>query len=258
MIYRRHLPRPPLSEFIEVLWLYENAHPSHRGERVLPTGTVELVINLREDAGQSFDAVVAGPHSRFFMLDSAQPVSVIGAHFRSGGAFPFFTLPMDQLRNQHVPLEILWGKGAVELRELLLSAETLEARLLVLEHALARRLRRADARHAAVNHALHSFAHRARRVADVVDEVGMSQRRFIELFSAEVGLTPKVYCRIRRFQQAIALLNGRGAVQWADVALTCGYYDQSHMVHDFRDFAGLSPAIYHARRGPFINHVPER
>src|SRR5262245_12099648 len=57
--YRRHLPGPPLSEFIEVLWLYENPQPSHASERVLPTGTVELVINLHEDAGRSFDSVVA-------------------------------------------------------------------------------------------------------------------------------------------------------------------------------------------------------
>jgi len=71
--YRLHLPRALLSEFIEVLWLYENLQPSHASERVLPTGTVELVINLREEAARSFDGVVAGPHSRFFVLDSRQP-----------------------------------------------------------------------------------------------------------------------------------------------------------------------------------------
>ena len=255
--YRRHLPRPPLSEFIEVLWLYENAGSLHRSERVLPTGTVELVINLRDDAGRNFDGVVAGPHSRFFMLDSGQPVSVIGAHFKAGGAFPFFALPMDELRNQHVPLEILWGKEAVELRELLLSTETLVARLLLLEHALTRHLLRSRERHPAVGYALQTFGHRARRIADVVDEIGMTQRRFIQLFSAEVGLTPKAFCRIKRFQRAIALVDGRKAVQWADIALASGYYDQSHLVHDFQDFAGLSPARYLARRGPFINHVPE-
>jgi AraC-like DNA-binding protein len=255
--YHRHLPRPPLSEFIEVLWLYENAQPSHRTERVLPTGTVELVINLRDDAGRSFDSVVAGPHSRFFMLDSGQPVSVIGAHFKAGGAFPFFALPMDELRNQHVPLDMLWGKGAVKLRELLLSTKTCEARLQQLEHVLVWRLRRGDEGHPAVRHALRTLGHRVRRVAGVVDEIGMTQRRFIRLFSTEVGLTPKAFCRIRRFQHAIALLDGRKEVQWADVALECGYYDQSHMVHDFHDFAGLSPANYLARRGPFINHVPE-
>jgi len=258
MTYRRHLPGPPLSEFIEVLWLYENPQPSHASERVLPTGTVELVINLRVDAGRSFDGVVAGPHSRFFVLDSTQPVSVIGVHFKPGGAFPFFTLPMDELRNQHVPLEILWGKGAARLRELLLSTGALGARLLLLEHALVRQLQRAGQRHPAVSRALQEFGHNSRRVADVVDEIGMTQRRFIQLFSSQVGLTPKAFRRIRRFQsrsRAATMTShttGHRAARW-NKGSAVGRY----MVHDFHDFAGLSPANYLARRGPFINHVPE-
>jgi hypothetical protein len=135
MVYRRHVPRSPLSEFIELLWLFENAAPSHASERVLPTGTVELVINLHERTG-SFDAVVAGPHSRFFVLDTNRPAAVIGVHFKPSGAFPFLALPVDELRNRHVSLEALWGGRATELRERLLAAEGAEARLLLLERAL--------------------------------------------------------------------------------------------------------------------------
>ena len=122
MIYRRHVPRPPLSEFIELLWLFENAAPSHESERVLPTGTVELVINLHQRTG-SFDALVAGPHSRFFILDTNRPAAVIGVHFKPSGAFPFLALPVDELRNRHVSLEALWGGRATQLRERLLAAE---------------------------------------------------------------------------------------------------------------------------------------
>ena len=113
MIYRRQTPCAPLSDFVELLWLFENAASSHASERVLPTGTVELVINLGETAG-SFDAVVAGPHSRFFVLDTSRPSSIIGVHFKPGGAFPFFALPVDELRNRHVPLEALWAGRTAE------------------------------------------------------------------------------------------------------------------------------------------------
>jgi hypothetical protein len=172
MIYLRHTPRPPLSEFIELLWLFENV-ASHASERVLPTGAIELVINLREETCRSFDGVVAGPHSRFFMLDTSGPTSVIGVHFRPGGAFPFFTLPMDQLRNQHVSLQALWGKRADELRERLLAAETGQAKLLLLENALLYLLRRPESRHAAIGHALARFLRGPQRITDVVDETGM-------------------------------------------------------------------------------------
>src|SRR5260370_20721207 len=106
MIYRRHMPRSPLSEFIELLWLFENTAPSHKSERVLPTGTVELVINLHERTG-SFDALVAGPYSRFFVLDTSRPAALIGVHFKPSVAFPFLVLPVDEPLYPAVLLEAL-------------------------------------------------------------------------------------------------------------------------------------------------------
>jgi AraC-like DNA-binding protein len=256
MLYLRYIPHPPLSEFIGLLWLFARETSSHASERVLPTGTIQLVINLREESGRGFDAVVAGPHSRFFVLDTSRPASVIGVHFKPSGAYPFLALPLDELSNQHVPLEALWGAQAALLRERLLAAETSEAKFLVLERALLF-LYRPHSRHAAVGHALGAFRRGRRRVADVVEEIGMSQRRFIRLFSDQVGLTPKSFCRIRRFQHAVALLHRAQTVNWADAALACGYCDQSHMIHDFHDFAGLSPASYLAHRTMHMNHIAQ-
>jgi len=257
MLYRRRTPGPPLSEFIELFWLFEKATPSHQSERVLPTGTVELVINLGDMTAGGFDAVVCGPHSRFFVLDTSEPASVIGVHFKPSGAFPFFALPLGELRNCHVPLGFLWGGRAREVRERLLAADGPEARLLLLEHLLLPLLRRFEFRHAAVSHALAAFRRGPRRIADVVDETGLSPRHFIRLFNDEVGLTPKSFCRIRRFQRTVALLHRRQIVDWAEMALACGYCDQSHMIHDFRDFAGLSPATYLSHQAEHMNHVPQ-
>ncbi|CAN5663429.1 helix-turn-helix domain-containing protein [soil metagenome] len=257
MIYRRSVPRPPLSDFVKLLWLFEKPSPSHGSERVLPTGTVELVINLGDSSAGGFEAIVAGPHSRFFVLDTSQPSSVIGAHFRPGGVSAFLDLPVDELRNLHVPLEALWGRRAAELRERLLATAGVEERLALLERSLLAQLDRRHSSHAAIGHALAAFGRGPRRIADVVDETGLSPRRFIRLFSDEVGLTPKVFCRVRRFQNTVALLHGVHEVDWAETAAACGYYDQSHMIHDFRDFAGLSPARYLARRAVHMNHVPQ-
>jgi AraC-like DNA-binding protein len=257
MIYRHHTPRPPLSEFVELLWLFERPAPAHDSERVLPTGTVELVINLGGRTAGGFDAVVAGPHSRFFVLDTGGPASVIGAHFKPGGAFAFLGLPVGELCNQHVPLEALWGERAHELRERLLATEGAEARLKLLERLLLSRLARRDVRHAAVGHALAAFRRGPCRIDSVVDQTGLSPRRFIRLFRDEVGLTPKAFCRVRRFQNAVLALHGAREVDLAGTALACGYYDQSHMVHDFQDFAGLSPTSYLSRNVMHMNHVPQ-
>lgn len=110
MIYRYHVPAPPLSEFVELLWLFDGYAPGHARERLLPMGTVELVVNLREDQPDFRDPIVAGPHSEYSVLDTAHEASVIGVHFKPGGAFPFLGLPAGELHNLDVSLDVLWGR----------------------------------------------------------------------------------------------------------------------------------------------------
>jgi AraC-like DNA-binding protein len=256
MMHRHYRPRAPLSDHVELLWLFDKPVPSHGSERALPTGTVELVINLGTPV-DGFEAVVCGPHSRYFVIDTSRPATVMGAHFKPGGMAAFLGLPADELHNLHVSLDALWGARAGELRERLLAAPSTEARFEVLERVLTSWFDRQHRRHAAVDHALRAFGRGRRRIGDVVDETGLSPRRFIRLFSDEIGLTPKAFCRVRRFQRAVALLHGVEDVDWAETAVACGYYDQSHMINDFQDFAGLSPASYLARRVAHMNHVPQ-
>jgi AraC-like DNA-binding protein len=256
MMHRHYRAHRPLSDHVELLWLLDRSAPSHGSERALPTGTVELVIDLG-GSGAGFDAIVCGPYSRFFVIDTSQPTTVMGAHFRPGGMAALLGLPVDELHNLNVSLDALWGHRAVELRERLLATPAVEAKFRLLERVLSEWLDRQHRHHAAVDHALRAFARGTRRIGDVVDETGLSPRRFIRLFRDSVGLTPKAFCRVQRFQRAVALLHDATDVEWAETAVACGYYDQSHMINDFQDFAGLSPASYLARRGTHMNHVPQ-
>lgn len=256
MLHRAIVPPPPLSDFVALLWLYEGFAPPHPKERLLPTGTVELVIDMRaETAGNG--AVVCGAHSQFFEIETAVEASVVGVHFKPGGAFPFFAPPLGELRNLNVGLDDLWGTHAGDLRERLLLARTPELRLRLLGEGLLARAVRPLASHPAVAHAVREFVGpRARTVAEVSGDLGLSQRRFIELFSGEVGLTPKLFCRVRRFQEVVRIAHTSERVDWARVALACGYFDQAHFIHDFRAFSGLTPSAYLLQRGEHMNHVP--
>ena len=151
----------------------------------------------------------------------------------------------------------MWGARAAELRDRLVAARRPKARLLLLERLLTSWLRDPRAGHPVVGHALAAFEGASRRIGDVVEETGISSRRFIRLFSDEVGLTPKSFCRVRRFQRTVARLQSARTVDWADIALACGYCDQAHMIHDFRDFSGLSPTRYLSRHVEHMNHVPQ-
>lgn len=269
MILQTHVPRPPLDQFVAFLWLQEGPVPAHGKERVLPTGTAELIIalgprDLRLFEGEKRDrprgfgpALICGTHSEYFVIDSAQTSAVIGAHFKPGGAFPFLGMPATEVGEQHVRLDDLWGSLALQLHERLGAAATAAAKFAVLEAALLARVPGGIERHPAVSFALRQFERaEVRTIREVTDRIGLSSRRFIQLFGDEVGLTPKRYCRVQRFQDALRLVHPASEVDWVDVALACGYYDQAHFIHDFRAFTGLSPTAYFALRGEQMNHVP--
>ncbi|MGH7718113.1 MAG: helix-turn-helix domain-containing protein [Gemmatimonadaceae bacterium] len=82
------------------------------------------------------------------------------------------------------------------------------------------------------------------RTALAVDRVGLSHRRFLDVFTAHVGVTPKVFCRIRRFQRVLQRVHEGGEVEWARVALSCDYYDQAHFIREFQAFSGVNPSTY--------------
>jgi AraC-like DNA-binding protein len=245
-----HTPSQPLSTFVANLWALSDA-PSHARERIVPSGAFELVINLHEDEFRIYDsneaepvrrfsgAMVSGAYRRFFVIDTREHASVMGVHFKPGGALPFLGHPAGLFADSHIDLQTLWGAQARELRERLCSAPTLALRFRILEGALLERLSRPLKRHGAVRAAL-SALDRGARVGDIVQQVDLSHRRFNELFTAEVGMTPKLYGRVQRFQRASRLAR-RPLSDWAELAAACGYFDQSHLIRDFIDFAGFSP-----------------
>ena len=267
-MFYRTVPKPPLSKHVEMLWYFEGYAPASARERLLPTGTVELVFDLSgrpsrifcddtDEEGATFrGSVLCGPHSRYFVLDTSTPQTVAGIHFAPHGAARFFREPLYEMRDRHVLLEDLWGRAAAtSIRDRILEAPSPGEKLRILEAALYERALYpvGESRHPAVEYALRQFAD-IPRIGRVTDQLSLSPRRFIELFSQETGLTPKLFCRVVRFQSAIQSVR-RGPVNWSAVAADCGYFDQSHFNHDFRAFTGLSPGQYAQLRGPHLNHV---
>jgi methylphosphotriester-DNA--protein-cysteine methyltransferase len=250
------VPAPPLSDHVALFWAFDAYGGPHERERVLPTGTSELVITLGNE--RTCPMVLSGTQSRAFVIDVAARPTLLGVHFKPGGAVSFLGMPASEIADTVAPLDVLWGRAAAELKERLLEAATWEARFAVLESALRAKLGRARRRHRAVAFALQAIdaAPHVQTIGRLTECVGLSSRRFIELFAGEVGLTPKLYCRVQRFQRVLARIERHEAVDWSDVALACGYYDQAHFIGDFRTFAGISPTAYLRLRGPQRNHVP--
>jgi AraC-like DNA-binding protein len=267
------IPAPPLSRFVELLWYYEEPPKPHAKERLMPDGCVSFIINLAEeetrlydldDTGKmtKFDACsLSGPQTKSFVIDTDEQTCVIGVSFRAGGTVPFLGLPSDELYNRHLNLEDLWGLRARELRERVLAAATPQAKLRIVELTLIERAAGMFDGQPVVEYAVQNFLARPAtiKIAEVSDRTGFSTRRFIELFKQHVGMTPKLFCRVRRFQSVLRQITSGQAVNWSAVALDGGYFDQAHFIHDFRAFSGINPVKFLADYKDFPrhqNHLP--
>ena len=252
-MYLVRRPGFALAPYIEMLWCCEGYPAAHRRERVLPGARFQLIIDL---APRPAPALVVGICTRYTILDTASLQALIGVVFRPGGARLFFEPPADDFFNRDVSLGDIWGSASNTLRGRLLEAAGPAARLRVLETDLEQRLRRAEL-HSAVRHGLTEFGRHphAAGVIGVAREAGLSRRRFAGLFREQVGLPPKLYCRLRRFQQVVRRIASGTPINWAQVSLDGGYYDQAHMAHDFREFSGVSPGAWQASERPFLNHA---
>ncbi len=263
MRYTSRAPAPALAPFVESLWYAEN-EAAHARERILPHPAIGLLVNLHEDELRWYDgdgharvhrlagASIAGTFTRHFAIDTAEQRAICGVSFRPGGAAPFLGVPADELRDQHVSLADLWGAAGARVRERLLDAPRPHGLLRVLEQILMERVRALEV-DPCVQWAMDALD-RGAPVGAVTDRLGLSPARFIRRFAATVGLTPKRYARLRRFDRVLSSVAAGRAIDWARVALDCGYFDQAHLIHEFRDFSGLSPTAYDARSASGRHH----
>lgn len=269
ILYCTHRPGPPLDRFVEQLWYWEGVPLGHAKDRLLPGGRCGLIINLFEDENRLYSgpgddmlerlpgSVLSAAYSRYFVIDTREQRANVGVAFRPGGTWPFFDPAGDELQNRHVGLRDLWGTAGDTLRERLLAAPTPHAKLMLLEAELLARAVRPLQRRAEVDFAIARLeqAPSDYSIAALSEYVGLSARRFTRLFSLQVGLTPKVYARIQRFQHALDSMQDAASRDWTEVAQNCGYFDQSHLIRECRSMSGFTPTELVARRIGDSDHV---
>lgn len=264
-----HRPSAALAPYVDAIWFVSRDALPHSRERGLPTGRVDIVIPLLQDSVVRFDsvdsaqaqhlrgAVVSGAHDRFLVRGLGGPSSVIGVHFKPGGAAAFLGTRLGELRNRSVLLDEVWGPMARDLRERLQSARDLPRKFMILEAVLLARLRSAAPADAMVAAALRALARdpSAARIAAVQGASNCPAQQFIRRFEALVGLTPKRYARVLRFNALLPQLVRVGPRDWAEVAFEAGYYDQSHLIYEFKRLAGMTPTAYRPVQDDQPTHV---
>ena len=270
MLYLEHIPAPPLNRCIRSLWYARVSNASHTRERILPTGRVQIILNLARDffldcsenspARPCSPSLIIGGRSVYEIVDTADMADLIGIVFQAGGFSPFAGDATHLFSNRSVDLEDVWGRSASSLRDRLRELPTPKARLCALEQFLLQTFSASLPRQPMVDFALARFrqAPGIATVRQVALSTGWSERRFSQVFREQVGFPPNVWMRILRFQRAVQQLHAGADLPWADLALDCGFYDQSHFANEFRAFSGIDATTFsHAAHSrPWANHIP--
>ncbi len=252
--------RPPrLAAFVDHVWCFSGP-TAHRRKRVLPNGRVDLLLNFAEPyrilhgsgAENCRVAWLGGPQVGPVLVQQPARQEVLGVRLRPAGAHGLLSRPMRDVTGLSVDLADLIGPAAGELAERCDAAVSVAARFQVVCDWMLDRLARARGMDEALAWAVARIDESAGTVpiAALRAELGMSKARLAGLFREQVGLTPKLYARVVRFHQTLAMLQEGGPGRLSDVALDARFYDQPHMNAEFRSLGGLTPSEFLAARHP--------
>lgn len=255
-------PCADLAPHVAMLWWGEG-NLAYQRDRILPGAGSFLLINF----GPTQYRIEPGPPERrvafndiWYLGQHQTPIdteapygnAVLGVAFHPGASHAWLTEAAHAHADRVLPLADMLGDGVLRLREQLLNCAGLEARFAIVERWLLQRLLPQRQLHAAVGWALGRLAGSGGRVGveTLCAETGYSRKHLNELFQRQVGHSPKTLLRIQRFRAALQLLAARERVPWVELAELCGYYDQSHLIRDFRAFSGYAPGEFLKRGQP--------
>lgn len=242
LVYREFAPAPPLTGHVYCYWALQT-NPSARAPldyRIVADGCVDLFIDC---AG--FDRLtVAGTAASATVVAIAPGAAYFGIRFLPGRFTRLFPLPLKELAGTMVACRDVWGSRLDEWQARLLAAGSTRARVRVADDFLVRRLAAPgapdDRRLVATLDTI--YRHGGNLRLDRHAAHGVSPRQLRRLFAHHVGISPKTFARVVRFQSALRDLRQAPASDWAQRCLDFGYYDQAHFIHEFNTFYGISPS----------------
>jgi AraC-like DNA-binding protein len=211
----------------------------------LPDGKTSIVVRTLVDG--TGDAWVMGPRTRALFKTATGVARAVIVELKPGWAVPLLGVTASELVDRHVSLDELWGRAGAELRDDLVALHDPARVVARLAGVFAQRLERSHDTSSRLARQAAQLFDGIDRVDDVAARLGITTRHLRRVFVESVGIGPKDYLRCIRLQRAVRGVRRAGTVGWARVATDAGYYDQPHLIAEFRDLVGVTPSAYSKR-----------
>jgi AraC-like DNA-binding protein len=251
MRYRQIRPSPAVARFVEFYWTLEDSDPGNFVQRIVPDGRAGIIFNLDnpfesysetgwERQPQSFFiGQITGP----LLLRPRGPAAMLGVQFRPQSAAELLRTPMNELNGLTVPLDSICAGFGGQF-EAVFDLGSAARAVAAVDQILLRFAERGGASpDSALSLAVAALdgSNGLVRVEHLAERIGWSTRQLQRRFKSAVGISPKLFARMQRFQAALRATEN-SAPDWVAAAVDSGYYDQSHLIGDFREFAGRTPS----------------
>lgn len=260
MQYSEIPPSSALRRYVKCYWTL--SAPRHAGpatpEPVMPDGCIELIFNLADpfrrfhtegDIETQPLSIVAGQMRSSAMIGPSGAIDLFGVRFRHAGAAPFFSFPMNELTDRIIDLKTVPGVEGRRTEERLNEACTLRERVNIIEDVLSQLLSNTAGPDVLVETASRMIAERGGTapIDSILGALDVNERTLERRFRQNLGLSPKRFSRIIRFQNFLNASGLDANRNILDTALSFGYYDQAHLIREFREFSGKTPLAFFGR-----------
>ncbi|MEQ2527453.1 helix-turn-helix transcriptional regulator [Bacillaceae bacterium CLA-AA-H227] len=242
--YREYSPSRSLKDFVACYWTVDvNASDMNKLHRVIPDGCVDIIFDLKSPSF-SRGAFVVGLMTEYEVLNFSAKSSFFGIRFYSDTARQFICYPLSELIGNHVFLEDIWSNKALFLVEEMMSAqgiseiikkvELMLLKFLILNESHTDSLLKSSMDYMYANQGMIS-------IRMLAEKVNYSERNIRRTFQKELGIGPKEFSGVIRFQSLLRELYFDSHSRFTDIAVKYGYFDQPHLIKSFKRYYGLSP-----------------
>ena len=242
--YREYAPSKWLEHYVACYWTSVTGKiDGDQWNRVIPDGCVDIIFNLKTTSASN-GAFVSGLMRTYELMPILGHQSLFGIRFYSETAHLFLRYPISMINGNRVYLEDLWGPGARRIVEGLCEATDIAGRITLIEESLLQLLLRSPIRADGLLETSMQYIYECRgslTIGTLAEKVNYSERNLRRIFQSELGVSPKELIRIIQFQSLLQELYRGTDATFTDVALKYGYYDQSHVIKNFKTYYGVSP-----------------
>ncbi|MEQ8315555.1 MAG: helix-turn-helix domain-containing protein [Gammaproteobacteria bacterium] len=254
MIYTPYSPQASIAPYIEAIFHYEQFVPDHSIERLVPTGHVFILFELDDIERHTFDndtlvpnasyskAFVSGMHRNYISISAHENSEMLAVQFKPFGSYPFLHEKTDLINELVVPAHEIVGDELYQLRQEMINSASTDEKFQLVDNWLQKRFdEEKTPPEDIVQFVSQLQAEPVEGLNELIEAYPASQKKLIEEFKKYVGLTPKYYQRILRFNDLLKRLQNKDEVSWTEIAHDCGYFDQSHFIKEFKHFSGFNP-----------------